>query len=255
MTTALVPYAPPPAVVAAYKARQYCSLQLDGHAEHLARLARMTPPQAPARRPAPPPTPAPHLPPPPLPDPFNKLPTASNPLPPLELPSMDAAFRLLSLHQIVQAVVAASYGLPVWRLLSDERTARVVLPRHIAMWLWKDLSPSTSLPEIGRRFARNCTGARRDHTTVLSAIRKIDRLNYQDDALHDNICRMREQVRDLIEQQSILLLNKPVNGTEISPVRPARSNGGDRTDSLTRMGARQSKPEGGKRCSTEEAFP
>jgi chromosomal replication initiator protein len=52
-------------------------------------------------------------------------------------------------------------------LLSSRRTANVVRPRQIAMYLAKTLT-LRSLPEIGRRFGG------RDHTTVLHAVRKID---------------------------------------------------------------------------------
>ena len=51
-------------------------------------------------------------------------------------------------------------------ILSARRTAEIVKPRHIGMYLAKVLTPK-SLPQIGRHFGG------RDHTTVLSAIRRI----------------------------------------------------------------------------------
>ena len=48
------------------------------------------------------------------------------------------------------------------------------------MYLSKQLT-SRSLPEIGRRFGN------RDHTTVLHAIRKIDKILVDDAALRDEI--------------------------------------------------------------------
>ena len=53
-------------------------------------------------------------------------------------------------------------------ILSERRTAAVVQPRQIAMYLSKVLT-LRSLPEIGRRFGG------RDHTTVLHAVRKIEK--------------------------------------------------------------------------------
>ena len=53
-------------------------------------------------------------------------------------------------------------------ILSERRTAAVVRPRQIAMYLSKLLT-LRSLPEIGRRFGG------RDHTTVLHAVRKIEK--------------------------------------------------------------------------------
>lgn len=64
-------------------------------------------------------------------------------------------------------IVAKHYGVSRSDLLSARRTANVVRPRQIAMYLAKTLT-LRSLPEIGRRFGG------RDHTTVLHAVRKID---------------------------------------------------------------------------------
>ena len=66
-------------------------------------------------------------------------------------------------------VVAKHYNVSRADLLSQRRTATVVKPRQIAMYLAKTLT-LRSLPEIGRRFGG------RDHTTVLHAVRKIDGL-------------------------------------------------------------------------------
>ena len=64
--------------------------------------------------------------------------------------------------------------------LSSRRTANVVRPRQIAMYLAKTLT-LRSLPEIGRRFGG------RDHTTVLHAVRKIENLSDTDKVLADEI--------------------------------------------------------------------
>ncbi|MEP9351725.1 chromosomal replication initiator protein DnaA [Xanthobacter sp. KR7-225] len=77
-------------------------------------------------------------------------------------------------------VVAKHYNVSRADLLSQRRTANVVKPRQIAMYLAKVLT-LRSLPEIGRRFGG------RDHTTVLHAVRKIDGLVATDRALADEI--------------------------------------------------------------------
>ena len=69
----------------------------------------------------------------------------------------------------IQKRVATHYNVSRADLLSSRRTAAVVMPRQIAMFLAKSLT-LRSLPEIGRRFGG------RDHTTVLHAVRKIDKL-------------------------------------------------------------------------------
>jgi chromosomal replication initiator protein len=80
----------------------------------------------------------------------------------------------------IQRVVARQYNVSRADLLSSRRTANVVRPRQIAMYLAKTLT-LRSLPEIGRRFGG------RDHTTVLHAVRKIENLVGNDAALADEI--------------------------------------------------------------------
>jgi chromosomal replication initiator protein len=80
----------------------------------------------------------------------------------------------------IQKRVATHYNVSRADLLSSRRTAAVVMPRQIAMYLAKSLT-LRSLPEIGRRFGG------RDHTTVLHAVRKIDNLCNNDSALREEI--------------------------------------------------------------------
>jgi chromosomal replication initiator protein len=77
-------------------------------------------------------------------------------------------------------IVAKHYGVSRSDLLSSRRTANVVRPRQIAMYLAKTLT-LRSLPEIGRRFGG------RDHTTVLHAVRKIDGQVQNDKVLAEEI--------------------------------------------------------------------
>jgi chromosomal replication initiator protein len=80
----------------------------------------------------------------------------------------------------IQRVVARQYNVSRSDLLSSRRTANVVRPRQVAMYLAKTLT-LRSLPEIGRRFGG------RDHTTVLHAVRKIEALVGKDPALADEV--------------------------------------------------------------------
>jgi chromosomal replication initiator protein len=80
----------------------------------------------------------------------------------------------------IQKRVASHYHVSRDDLLSSRRTAAVVMPRQIAMYLAKSLT-LRSLPEIGRRFGG------RDHTTVLHAVRKIDKLCNSNVALREEI--------------------------------------------------------------------
>jgi chromosomal replication initiator protein len=80
----------------------------------------------------------------------------------------------------IQKLVANHYNVSRADILSSRRTANVVRPRQIAMYLSKVLT-LRSLPEIGRRFGG------RDHTTVLHAVRKIEELAGRDGMLLDEI--------------------------------------------------------------------
>ncbi|MDE2361669.1 MAG: chromosomal replication initiator protein DnaA [Hyphomicrobiales bacterium] len=80
----------------------------------------------------------------------------------------------------IQKLVANHYNVSRADLLSSRRTASVVRPRQIAMFLSKVLTPR-SLPEIGRRFGG------RDHTTVLHAVRKIEGLSSTDQSLAQDL--------------------------------------------------------------------
>jgi chromosomal replication initiator protein len=86
-------------------------------------------------------------------------------------------------------VVARQYNVSRADLLSSRRTANVVRPRQVAMYLAKILT-LRSLPEIGRRFGG------RDHTTVLHAVRKIEGLVSNDQALAEEIEALKRQLQD-----------------------------------------------------------
>ena len=89
----------------------------------------------------------------------------------------------------IQRIVARQYNVSRADLLSSRRTANVVRPRQIAMFLAKTLT-LRSLPEIGRRFGG------RDHTTVLHAVRKIENLVHSDTALAEEIELLKRQLQE-----------------------------------------------------------
>ncbi len=89
----------------------------------------------------------------------------------------------------IQKLVATHYNVSRADILSSRRTANVVRPRQIAMYLSKVLT-LRSLPEIGRRFGG------RDHTTVLHAVRKIEGLTGTDRALGDEVELLKRMLLD-----------------------------------------------------------
>jgi chromosomal replication initiator protein len=89
----------------------------------------------------------------------------------------------------IQKLVATRYNVSRADILSERRTAAVVKPRQIAMYLSKALTPR-SLPEIGRRFGG------RDHTTVLHAVRKIEKAISEDRTLHDEVDLLKRMLQE-----------------------------------------------------------
>ena len=89
----------------------------------------------------------------------------------------------------IQKLVASHYSVTRADILSSRRTATVVKPRQIAMYLAKTMT-LRSLPEIGRRFGG------RDHTTVLHAVRKIEGLSTSDQALHDELELLKRMLQE-----------------------------------------------------------
>jgi chromosomal replication initiator protein len=89
----------------------------------------------------------------------------------------------------IQKLVATHFNVSRADILSSRRTANVVRPRQIAMYLAKILT-LRSLPEIGRRFGG------RDHTTVLHAVRKIEALSGSDGTLHEEIELLKRMLMD-----------------------------------------------------------
>jgi chromosomal replication initiator protein len=117
--------------------------------------------------------------------------------PPLTVEAAEAAIRdLIRTHEPkrvkiedIQKLVASHYSVSRADILSSRRTAAVVKPRQVAMFLAKVLTPR-SLPEIGRRFGG------RDHTTVLHAVRKIEALLQSDPSLRDTLELLKRMLQE-----------------------------------------------------------
>ena len=88
----------------------------------------------------------------------------------------------------IQAVVAEYYGLRVDDLQASRRTRSITFPRHVAIYLCRELTDA-SLPRIGDEFGG------RDHTTVIHAYEKIKRELGCDPQLQRIICELTERVQ------------------------------------------------------------
>jgi hypothetical protein len=93
--------------------------------------------------------------------------------------------------EMIQRAVCKHTGISITDMKCGRRTANLVRPRHMAMYLAKTLTKK-SLPYIGRRFGG------KDHTTILSAVSKIQKLRQVDLLLDGEL----NALADLIQQQA-----------------------------------------------------
>jgi chromosomal replication initiator protein len=98
-----------------------------------------------------------------------------------------ATDRKVTIDEIIRKVTD-HYGVNLTDMLSARRTRSIARPRQVAMFLAKKLT-SKSLPEIGRRFGK------RDHTTVIHAVKKIEELQSVDSQIANDV----EVLRRMLE--------------------------------------------------------
>ncbi|MGX9355988.1 chromosomal replication initiator protein DnaA [Roseobacteraceae bacterium S113] len=94
-----------------------------------------------------------------------------------------ASERKITIEEI-QRKVAEHYNIRLSELVGPKRLRVFARPRQVAMYLCKQLT-SRSLPEIGRHFGK------RDHTTVMHGVRRIEELKTQDGQIAEDIEMLR----------------------------------------------------------------
>lgn len=82
--------------------------------------------------------------------------------------------------------VCAFYPVSAIDILSDRHTAKLVRPRHIAMYLARTMTPR-SLPYLGRCF-------RRDHTSIKSAVDRMTVRLANDKNLAEHVAAIRKHI-------------------------------------------------------------
>jgi len=96
------------------------------------------------------------------------------------------SIKIISIDKI-QNVTSNFFSIKLDEMLSQRRTRPLARPRQIAMYLAKKLT-TRSLPEIGRKFAN------RDHTTVIHAVKTIDKLLKNDEQMRKNV----EEIKSIV---------------------------------------------------------
>ena len=87
----------------------------------------------------------------------------------------------------IQTITSNFFSISLDDMLSPRRSRPLARPRQIAMYLAKKLT-TRSLPEIGRKFSN------RDHTTVIHAVKTVDKFLQNNDEMKKNI----EELKSLI---------------------------------------------------------
>jgi chromosomal replication initiator protein len=92
--------------------------------------------------------------------------------------------------EAIQREVASYFGVKLHDLKGPKRHRAVAHPRMVAMFLARRLT-AMSYPEIGGRFGG------KDHSTVISAVRKIERLSATDPALRSVLNTLESHLRQI----------------------------------------------------------
>jgi chromosomal replication initiator protein len=90
----------------------------------------------------------------------------------------------------IQEAVSDRFGLSLTELCGDRRSQNIVYPRQVAMYLSRELTDS-SLPKIGKEFGG------RDHTTVIHAYSKIDRMIREDRSVYNLVQELTARVKQV----------------------------------------------------------
>ncbi len=92
----------------------------------------------------------------------------------------------LSIEEIIKKV-SIHFNIKISDIKSAKRLKAMVLPRQIAMYISRQLT-SSSYPEIGDRFGG------KDHSTIIHAIRKIEKLREDDFQLNSTIENIKKEL-------------------------------------------------------------
>lgn len=88
----------------------------------------------------------------------------------------------------IQKTVSEYYNVSIADLKSSKRDKRIAVPRHISIWICRHLT-EYSLTDIGEEFGG------RDHTTIMSSLKKIEDLLKTDSTLSDTIKVLEKQIK------------------------------------------------------------
>ena len=88
----------------------------------------------------------------------------------------------------IQEIISERFSLSLDELCGDKRSQNIVYPRQVAMYLSRELTDS-SLPKIGKEFGG------RDHTTVMHANAKIQRMIKADRSVYNLVQELTARIK------------------------------------------------------------
>ena len=97
-----------------------------------------------------------------------------------------SADRKVTIDEIMRKT-CEHYNIRQSDMVGPSRARNIARPRQMAMYLCKKLT-QRSLPEIGRKFAK------RDHTTILHGVRRIEELMAIDSQIAEDAERLRRML-------------------------------------------------------------
>lgn len=106
---------------------------------------------------------------------------------------MTSVTHLTPIRRIIE-LTAQDFGVPAEEIVSDRRSQEITIPRQVAFYLARELTPS-SLPAIGRVFHR-------DHTTILSGVNALGARMEADPLLAERVRRLRDEIAPAITEMS-----------------------------------------------------
>ncbi|WP_353067486.1 helix-turn-helix domain-containing protein [Arcanobacterium hippocoleae] len=93
------------------------------------------------------------------------------------------------------AQTASYFNISLEDLKSPVRTRSFTMPRHIAMYLCREMT-DYSLPKIAELFDR------RDHTTVLNALRKVEKQMTEKQTIFNQVTELTTRIRNAAKEQA-----------------------------------------------------
>lgn len=95
----------------------------------------------------------------------------------------------------IMAQTASYFDISLEDLKSPVRTRSFTMPRHIAMYLCREMT-DYSLPKIAELFDR------RDHTTVLNALRKVEKQMTEKQTVFNQVTELTARIKNAAKEQA-----------------------------------------------------